>query len=189
MMLRSIFALLLCFALAACASPTDRLTSLPASPASSEAGYKLGAGDKVRLLVGGFSNLSTDYRVNDVGTISLPMLGAIKVAGKTTTEVEQELAALMRREELAVNASVNVQIEEYRPFFIMGEVKRPGAYPYVPGMTVLTAITVAGGHTFRANTKAYGINRTENGAIIKGKGTDDTQILPGDTVIVHEAWF
>ena len=95
----------------------------------------------------------------------------------------------MRREELAVNASVNVQIEEYRPFFIMGEVKRPGAYPYVPGMTVLTAITVAGGHTFRADTKAYGINRTENGAIIKGKGTDDTQILPGDTVIVHEAWF
>lgn len=189
MMLRSIFAILLTLTLAACASPTGKLTSLPPSPPQTQAGYLLGPGDRVRLVVGGFTNLSIDYRVSDVGTISLPMLGVMAVGGKTTAEVEKELAALMRREQLAIDASVNVQVEEYRPFFITGEVKRAGAYPYVPGMNVLNAITIAGGNTFRADTKSYEIQRVENGSVIRGKGTDLTQILPGDTIVVHETWF
>lgn len=189
MMLKSTFALLLASTLAACASPTNKLASLPVSPSQTEAGYRLGAGDRVRLVVGGFTNLSIEYKVSDVGTISLPMLGPMKVAGKTTAEVEKELAAVMRREQLAIDASVNMQIEEYRPFFIVGEVRRAGAYPYVPGMNVLNAITIAGGSTFRADTKAYEIQRAENGNILRGKGTDLTQILPGDTIVVHETWF
>lgn len=189
MMLRSIFALLLALALTACASPTENLEPLPLTPSQAAAGYQLGGGDKVRMVVGGFTNLSIEYRVSDTGTISLPMLGAVNVAGKTTSEVEKEVAAILTREELARNPSVNVQVEEYRHFFITGEVKRPGSYPYVPGMSVLTAITIAGGHTFRANTKAYSVNRTENGNVIKGKGTDDTRVLPGDTIVVHESWF
>ena len=189
MLLRSIFALLLSLALAACGSPTGKLESLPLSPPQLEAGYQLGSGDKLRMVVGGFTNLSIEYRVSDTGTISLPMLGAINVAGKTTTQVEQEVATILAREELARNPSVNVQVEEYRHFFITGEVKRPGSYPYVPGMNALTAITIAGGHTFRADTKAYSINRTENGNVIKGKGTDDTRVLPGDTIVIHESWF
>lgn len=189
MMFKSIFALLLSLMLVACGSPTASLEPLPISPSEAEAGYQLGAGDKLRMVVGGFSNLSIQYRVSDVGTISLPMLGAMNVAGKTTTEVEQQVAAALAREELARNPSVNVQVEEYRSFFITGEVRRPGSYPYAPGMTVLSAITVAGGHTFRANTKAYSINRTQNGNVVKGKGTDDTRIAPGDTIVVHESWF
>jgi len=189
MKLRSTFALLLSLTLTACASPTGKLTSLPPSPPQTLAGYQLGAGDRVRLVVGGFTNLSIDYRVSDVGTISLPMLGPMEVAGKTTAQVEKELSALMRREQLAIDASVNVQVEEYRPFFITGEVKRAGAYPYVPGMNVLNAITIAGGSTFRADTKSYEIQRAEKGSIIRGKGTDLTQILPGDTIVVHETWF
>lgn len=189
MTLRSIFALLLSLTLAACASPTGKLTSLPATPPQTLKGYQLGTGDRVRLVVGGFANLSIEYRVSDVGTISLPMLGPLNVAGKTTAEVEKELSALMRREELAIDASVNVQVEEYRPFYITGEVKRAGAYPYVPGMNVLNAITIAGGSTFRADTKGYEIQRAENGNMIRGRGTDLTQILPGDTIVVHETWF
>lgn len=189
MIQRSIFALMLSLILAACSSPTGRLEPLPLTPVQIESGYQLGAGDKLRMVVGGFTNLSIEYRVSDTGTISLPMLGAMPVAGKTTTDVEKEVAALLTREELARNPSVNVQIEEYRHFFVTGEVRRPGSYPYQPGMTVLSAITVAGGHTFRANTKAYSINRTQNGNVIKGKGTDDTRIAPGDTIVVHESWF
>lgn len=189
MLLRSIFALLLSLALAACGSPTGKLESLPLTPPQLETGYQLGAGDKIRMVVGGFVNLSIEYRVSDAGTISLPMLGAMTVGGKTTGQVEQEVAALLTREELARNPSVNVQVEEYRHFFVTGEVRRPGSYPYVPGMNVLTAITIAGGHTFRANTKAYSINRTANGNTTKGKGTDDTKVLPGDTIVVHESWF
>lgn len=189
MIQRSIFALLLSLVLAACGSPTKSLEELPLTPAQIESGYQLGSGDKIRMVVGGFTNLSIEYRVSDTGSISLPMLGAMQVAGKTTTDVEKEVAALLTREELARNPSVNVQIEEYRHFFVTGEVRRPGSYPYQPGMTVLSAITVAGGHTFRANTKAYSINRTQNGNVIKGKGTDDTRIAPGDTIVVHESWF
>lgn len=189
MMLKSILALLLSLTLAACGSPTAKLEPLPLAPSQLEAGYPLGGGDKLRMVVGGFTNLSIEYRVSDSGTISLPMLGAINVAGKTTTQVEQEVAAILTREELARNPSVNVQVEEYRHFFITGEVKRPGSYPFVPGMSVLTAITIAGGHTFRANTKSYSINRTENGNTVKGKGTDDTRMLPGDIIVVHESWF
>jgi len=189
MMLRSIFAILLALTLAACGSPTSKLEPLPAAPSQQEAGYQLGGGDRIRMVVGGFTNLSIDYRVSDSGTISLPMLGAINVAGKTTTEVEKEVANILLREELTRDPTVNVQVEEYRHFYITGEVKRPGSYPYIPGMNVLTAITIAGGHTFRANTKAYSINRTDNGNAIKGKGTDDTRVLPGDTIVVHESWF
>lgn len=189
MTLRVFIASLLALALAACGSPTSKLASLPASTAASQTTYKLGAGDKIRIVVGGFTTMSNTYNIGDTGSISLPLLGAISVAGKSTGEVEQGIAQSLVKEQLAVNPTVSVQVEEYRPFFILGEVKKPGAFPYVPGMTVLTAISIAGGHTFRADTKNYGINRIENGVTVKGKGTQDTQIQPGDTIIVYESWF
>ncbi|WP_324827736.1 polysaccharide biosynthesis/export family protein [Qipengyuania zhejiangensis] len=185
---RMIGAALLLVVASACSNPTARLEPLP-QVAMDAAGYELGAGDKIRIVVGGFDALSNDYNVSDVGTVSLPMLGSIAADGKTTSQLETHIAGLLESREIAVSPVVSVQIEAYRPFYILGEVKVPGAYPYVPGMTVLTAISIAGGHTFRADTKTYGINRTIRGQQTKGRGDADTQVMPGDTVIVNETWF
>lgn len=189
MLARTVLALSLAGALAACANPAANLQPLPASAIPTASSYQLGAGDSVRVVVGGFTNISNDYNVSDVGTISLPMIGVMDVTGKSTGELETAIAEFLTANELAVNPSVSVQVEKYRPFYILGEVRRPGAYPYVPGMNVLTAVSIAGGHTFRAETDDYGINRPVNGQTIKARGTEDTVILPGDTVIVFESTF
>ena len=132
---------------------------------------------------------NTTYIVSDEGAVSLPILGTVAVSGKSTAQAEKQIADALVARQLAVQPSVSVQIVKYRPFFILGEVKNPGAYAYVPGMSVLTAISIAGGHTFRANRKTYGISRTANGSIVKGKAVETTPLLPGDTVIIYEAWF
>lgn len=132
---------------------------------------------------------NTTYVVGDEGAVSLPLLGSVPVSGKSTTQAEKQIADALVARQLAVQPSVSVQIVKYRPFFILGEVKNPGSYAYVPGMSVLTAISIAGGHTFRANRKTYGISRTANGSIVKGKAVETTPLLPGDTVIIYEAWF
>lgn len=132
---------------------------------------------------------NTTYIVSDEGAVSLPILGTVAVSGKSTAQAEKQIADALLARQLAVQPNVSVQIVKYRPFFILGEVKNPGAYAYVPGMSVLTAISIAGGHTFRANRKTYGISRTANGSIVKGKAVETTPLLPGDTVIIYEAWF
>ena len=162
---------------------------LPDDPMPGASGYQLGAGDRIRVVVGGFENMSDEYNVSDLGTISVPMIGVVEVAGKSTNALEQEIAAQLVERDLSVSPDVNVQVEQYRPFFVMGEVNRPGSYPFQPGMTVLNAISIAGGHPFRAETDSSGINRRSSGETITGKGTTETRILPGDTIIVYETWF
>jgi polysaccharide biosynthesis/export protein len=183
---RSIFAVLLLLLVWGCGSP---ITSAPL-PSSYAGAYQLGSGDVVRVSVYGFDALSnTTYLVSDEGSVSLPILGPVLVSGISTTQAEKLIGETLVTRQLAVQPNVSVQIVKYRPFFILGEVKNPGSYEYVPGMSVLTAVSIAGGHTFRANRKTYGISRTFNGAIVKGKATETTPVQPGDTVIIYESWF
>lgn len=151
--------------------------------------YELGPGDEVRVTVLGFDALSNDYIVSDAGTISMPMLNVVDVRGKTTAQLETTVAKMLESRELAVKPSVSAQVQKYRPFFILGEVQRPGQYPYVPGMSVLTAVSIAGGYTFRAETQYAAITRQAGQKIIKGKANQQTPILPGDTIYVYEDWF
>ena len=187
MAIRSIFAALLLMFVCACGAS---ISSAPALPSTIAGAYQLGSGDEVRISVYGFDAMANiSYVVSDEGAVSLPILGSVSVAGKSTTQAEKQIADALVSRQLAVQPNVSVQIVKYRPFFILGEVKNPGSYQYVPGMSVLTAISIAGGHTFRANRKSYGISRTASGSIVKGKAMESTPVLPGDTVIVYEAWF
>lgn len=169
-----------------CASP---LASLPPIDSAAPAAYQLGAGDEVRVTVVGFDTLTNTYTVSDAGSLSIPMLSAVDVRGKTPSELETLLATELERRELAVNPSVSVQVQKYRPFFILGEVQQPGQYPYVPGMTVLTAVSIAGGYTFRAEEGGAAITRQRDGQVVRGRATQQTLVLPGDTVYVYEDWF
>lgn len=188
MRIQKIIVALLLAATAACVNPTAGLQPFP-RVAENANGYELGGGDKIRVVVIGFEDLSNEYNVSDTGTISMPMIGTIAANGKTTEQLEAQIAGTLETLQLAVDPTVSVQIEAYRPFYILGEVRTPGPYPYVPGMSVLTAVAIAGGHTFRANTEIYKISRTTGGEVMTGTGDANTQVMPGDTVVVYEAWF
>lgn len=169
-----------------CASPVSGLSPVETSATP---GYQLGPGDEIRLTVIGFDSLNNTYTVGDTGSISIPMLSSVEVSGHSPQELEGLLASMLVRKELALNPSVSVQVLKYRPFFILGEVQKPGQYPFVPGMTVLTAVSIAGGYTFRADKKASAISRRVKGTNLTGKATQQSSVQPGDTIYVHEAWF
>ena len=149
------------------------------------AAYHLGAGDELRITVYGLDAMNNTYRVDDAGAIALPMLDPIPVAGKTVREVETAIADKIHERQLVIDPKVSAQVQTYRPFFIAGEVQHPGQYPYVSGMSVMTAVSIAGGFTFRANTHTVFVTR----AAKKGRATQDTPVLPGDQILVRESWF
>ncbi|MEM1139386.1 MAG: polysaccharide biosynthesis/export family protein [Pseudomonadota bacterium] len=170
--------------LSACAS-TRNLPSLPPAPSTQ---YQLDTGDRIRLDVFGEERISNTYTVGDQGQISVPLIGEVTARGRTVnqleTAVEQELA-----KGIVVSPSVSVQIEEYRPFFILGEVERPGKYPYVEGMTVLSAVAVGGGFTFRAEKNAFEVTRTVDGQQGEFAADRDAVVLPGDVIFVRERYL
>jgi protein involved in polysaccharide export with SLBB domain len=179
-------ACLLLFQTACASAGGGSSTNLP--PLKTTA-YQLGTGDEVKIAVYGFDPLSGTYVINDQGAISLPLAGSIALANKTVAEAEAAVAAVLVERQVAVNPSVSIQVIKYRPFYVLGEVQKPGSYSYQPGLSVLQAISVAGGYTFRADRKAYGISRTVDGRVVKSKVDEATLVQPGDTVIVYEAWF
>lgn len=186
MIKQGLFAAALLAVTAGCASQDAHLAPIASEQAVR---YQLGPGDDIRIAVFGFDALSNSYVVSDAGTISMPLLSTVEVDGLTTADLEATITGLMRAKHLAPNPSVSVQVQKYRPFFILGEVQNPGQYPYVPGMSVLTAVSIAGGFTFRAETKHASITRSIGQQVTRGKAVKQTLVLPGDTVEVPEAWF
>ena len=172
--------------LTSCTSPLNGLPEVQPAPL---AGYRLGPGDEVRIGIYGFDALSNTYLVSDSGTISMPLLSTIEAKGKTPAELETTIATLLRDKQLANAPSVTAQVQKYRPFYILGEVQQPGQYAYVPGMSVLTAVSVAGGYTFRANKNEVEITRNNGDRPVKAKAGQETPVLPGDTIFVYEQWF
>jgi len=177
------FALLMI--LAGCAG---QLSSLPALPASETGPYQLGAGDRLRLQVFGQEELSQEYVVSDSGAITVPLIGAVDAEGKTVAELEDEIVRQLSNG-ILVNPNVSAQVVTYRPFFILGETRSPGQYPYVPDMTVLTAVSMAGGFTFRAEKDAVSITRMVDGQISEFRADPLDFVEPGDVVNVHERFF
>lgn len=150
--------------------------------------YQLGAGDMIRIVVFGQDDLSMQTRLPDIGTINYPFLGDIKVVGMTRTELENTIYTGLKGDYL-VNPSVSVSIEEYRPFFIHGEVKKPGGYPYQPGLTVAKAAALAGGYTDRASTTSISIAREFNGKMTRMSAVLQDVIHPGDIVTIEQSFF
>lgn len=171
---------------AACSSSIAELA--PTSSASMTP-YRLGIGDEVRLTVFGIEAMNNTYTVGDTGRISIPLLGTISAQGLTIDELETAIASSLRARDIARTPSVSAQVQKYRPFFILGEVQKPGQYDFVPGMSVLTAVSIAGGYTYRAKTNLAVITRSDAGRAIQSKARPDTLIQPGDTILVRETMF
>ncbi len=164
---------------------------LPIGPkivADSDPPYLLDSGDRLRVFVYGQPNLSRLYTVDHVGFISIPLIGAVRSRGRTTFDVQATIAYQLGRKYVK-DPQVTVDVYQNRPFFILGEVRSPGQYPYVSGMTVQSAVAIAGGFSERANEGTLQITRRVNGVVAKVDVPRDHILLPGDTVYVYERWF
>jgi polysaccharide export outer membrane protein len=177
--------LVLLLALISCAPGAD----LPPIAPGSATDYRLGPGDVVRLITFGEDQLTGEFRVADSGTVALPLVGSVRAAGLTPSALEQSVADTLSRSGILRNPSVSAEIIAYRPIFVLGEVNKPGQYPYQPGMTVVTAVAVAGGFTYRAFDRYASVVRTTDNEAIEGRATRQSFLQPGDVVTVYERRF
>jgi polysaccharide export outer membrane protein len=159
-----------------------------AAPVRYDASYHLDAGDKLRVVVYGQEGLTNSYAIDAGGSITMPLIGAVPARGRTTAGLAGEIAARLRNGYIR-EPSVAVEIESYRPFFILGEVAAPGQYPYVPNMTVESAVAIAGGFSPRAKRDVVTVTHTEGGGAMRAVVPLGTPVSPGDTVFVGERWF
>ncbi len=160
-----------------------------ASAAPVDMGYRLGAGDKVRIIVFGEDSLTGEYLVpGGVGKISFPLVGDIAAGGRTVGELEKELVDALS-DGFLKQPRVSIEVLEYRPFFILGEVMKPGEYPYTNGLTVLNAVATANGFTYRADTHKVYIKRATDTKEQQYQLTTSTPVEPGDTIRIGERFF
>lgn len=150
--------------------------------------YRLGAGDKIRLITYGEDSLSGDFQVSGAGTIALPLIGEIKAIGLTPTELQQSISTALRNGYLK-DPRVSVEVSNYRPFYILGEVNKPGEYPYANGLTVMNAVAMANGFTYRANTRKVIVRHGEEAADKEYPLNSSLPVEPGDTIRVKERLF
>ena len=150
--------------------------------------YRMGSGDNLRVTVFGQEDLSGRFLVDGSGFISLPLIGEVKAGGLTVREVEQTIVKKLKPDYLR-NPSVSVAVLNYRPFYIIGEVKKPGSYAYVSGMKAINAIALAGGYTYRARENRLSLTRANDPERKKQSANHDTVVLPGDIIEVPERFF
>lgn len=150
--------------------------------------YLLAAGDRVKVVVFGHPDLSGDYEVDSEGRLSLPLIKSFPAAGLTLEEIENAIADKLSPDYLK-NPRVGVVVLEYRPFYILGEVKSPGSYPYSSNMTVIAAVALAGGYTYRAKKNKVTIIRASDPEHQKNPVDDNSPVMPGDVIEVPERFF
>jgi polysaccharide biosynthesis/export protein len=150
--------------------------------------YRLGAGDKVRVTVFEQESLTNTYAVDQSGYLAFPLIGQVPARGYTMQQLEGEIAGQLRNGYLR-DPDVSVEMDRYRPIFVMGEVGAAGQYSYVPGMTVQKAIAAAGGFSPRAYQGNVDVTRDINGKVLTGRVLTSDPLLPGDTIYVRERLF
>ena len=160
----------------------------PVIDAAFEVPYTLDSGDKLRIVVFGQASLSNTYAVDASGRIAMPLLGMVEARGLTTAELQRRLQAKLQQGFMR-DPNVAVEVESYRPFFILGEVNQAGQYPFVSNLTVENAVAVAGGFSPRAVKTQAVLSRTINGQIVTALVPITYPVRPGDTVNVQERWF
>lgn len=186
---RSILGLLLLAVCAACGSSgsSPRIADGATLPQATVEDYRLGPGDRLRISVFGEPNLTGEFVVSANGMISYPLIGDHPAQGKTVAEFTDTLRTALTRYVLRPNISVEVM--NYRPFFILGEVQNPGTYPYAAGLNVMNAVATAGGFSYRADTRRVFIKHADELAEREYALTSTTPVLPGDTVRIPERRF
>ena len=161
-----------------------------ATPAGAQGSnlYKLGPGDEIRVTVFGHEDLSGKFEIDGTGRLSLPLILEVMADGLTFRELEQVITGKLKPDFLK-NPKVSVDVLTYRPFYIFGEVKRPGSYAYVNGMTIVNAIAIAGGYTYRAKENDVLIIRADDVSREKQSADHNEKVLPGDVIEVPERFF
>lgn len=150
--------------------------------------YTLDSGDKLRVMVFGQEGLTNSYTVDSAGKITMPLIGGVPARGQTTADLSRAVGVRLRQG-FVREPHVAVEVESYRPFFILGEVSFPGQYPYVANMTVETAVAIAGGFTPRAQRRSAKVSRHTGGAGVEQIVPVIAPIRPGDTIVIGERWF
>jgi len=155
---------------------------------STQLGYKLGSGDQIKITVFNQQDLSGDYTVSGAGHLALPLIGEVIVKDLTTKQVEEAIANKLKPDYL-LNPRVSVQVLNFRPFYILGEVKEPKSYPYVDGMTYLNAVAIAGGFTYRAKEDHVIVTREINHQKTEIRMNMEDKVQPGDIIHIEERFF
>ncbi|WP_371194956.1 polysaccharide biosynthesis/export family protein [Glaciecola sp. SC05] len=155
---------------------------------TAEGEYTLGSGDVIKITVFGQDDLTVETRVSNIGIIRFPFLGDIRLVGKSVNQVELLIDEGLRGDYL-VDPSVSVTVLEYRPFFINGEVSKPGGYPYQHGLTVEKAAALAGGYTERAAKNSVSIRRSVTGREVSIEASLSEIVMPGDIITVPQRFF
>lgn len=149
--------------------------------------YTLGSGDRLKVTVYGEADLSGEFQVDGNGGVSFPLIGQVLVKGLSMQQLEQRLVEKLKDGYLT-NPRVSLEVLNYRPFYILGEVSKPGKYEYVSGITLYNAIAMAGGYTYRARQNKAQITRGNPEKVIEGSD-HATIILPGDIINIQERFF
>ena len=181
--------LLLCCLLCLFAGACSPGRGLPDLPSTTPGAYRLGPGDVVRVITFGEESLTGEFRVSDSGKIALPLVGSVQASGMSPDALAAKVSDALVQGNLLRSPSVSAEIIEYRPIFVLGEVSKPGQYPYQPGMTVVTAAAVAGGFTYRAIDRYASVVRTQNGVATEAKASRQSFVQPGDVITVFERRF
>ncbi|MBD3844838.1 polysaccharide export outer membrane protein [Bosea sp. OAE752] len=161
---------------------TDYALAQPEGP------YQLASGDKLRIIVFGQDNLSNIYAVDGSGKISMPLVNTIVAQGRSTQQLAREIEAKLRGGYLR-EPKVSVEVDTYRPFFVLGEVTNSGQFPFVSGMTVQTAVAIAGGFTPRGQRNSAEVTRQIEGQLVTATVPITYPVQPGDTIVIKERWF
>jgi polysaccharide export outer membrane protein len=150
--------------------------------------YILGPGDKIRVITFGEESLTGAFLVGATGRVSLPLIGEVQAGGRTTGQVAAEMARMLA-DGFLKDPRVSIEVVDFRPYYILGEVNKPGLYPYTAGLTVDGAVATAGGFTYRANTHKVFIRPAQGSAERKMPLTSGALVHPGDTVRIAERYF
>lgn len=151
--------------------------------------YHLGANDKIRVITFGEESLTGEFFIGGSGKVSMPLIGELQAAGLSASEFQREVEAALKAGQILRDPHVSVEVLTYRPFYILGEVNKPGEYPYSNGLTVDKAVATANGYTYRANTKKVFIKRADSENEQEFPSTGALPVAPGDTIRITERFF
>jgi polysaccharide export outer membrane protein len=183
-----VFALCLAFVAGVLGVSSAALAQAPAKPDPTSADYRLGPGDKIRVITYGEESLTGEFNVGPSGKVSMPLIGEVQAAGATSAELQATIEAGLKSGFLR-DPKVSVELLTYRPFYILGEVQKPGEYPYTSNLTVPKAVATANGFTYRANQKKVFIKHANTDEEKAYPLDSNTPVAPGDTIRIAERWF
>ena len=169
-------------------APAQAAYAAAPMPAARDSAYRLDAGDRLRVVVYGQEGLTNTYAIDAGGSITMPLIGAVPARGRTPAGLAAEISGKLRNGYIR-EPSVAVEVETYRPFFILGEVAAPGQYPYVPNLSVENAVAIAGGFSPRAQRDRVTLTHPDNSGPSRAVVPLGTPVSPGDTILVGERWF